>query len=261
MIKLKTTEEISLLRTGGRRLAEILAQLKTHALPGTKTIDLENLARELITRGSDESAFLGYRPEGSSLPYPAALCVSINDEIVHGLPSERVLKEGDIVGLDLGLKHEGLFTDMAVTVSVGRVSPEAHNLIMTVEQALEAGIAVALPGKRIGDISATIEQVIKENGFKVVRELAGHGVGYQPHEDPYVPNYGKAGTGDELLPGLVIAIEPMATSGTGAIKVGKDGFTFLTRDGKLATHAEKTIVITETGNEILTTLSTPSSKV
>ncbi|MFA5001008.1 MAG: type I methionyl aminopeptidase [Candidatus Paceibacterota bacterium] len=253
MIKLKTKAEIEILREGGQRLAVILATIKARVAPGVKTIDLENLARELIKRGGDEPAFLGYKPQGSRRAYPAALCVSVNEEIVHGLPSERILEVGDIVGLDLGLKHEGLFTDMAVTVPVGPISPEAENLLATVEQALEAGLAMAQPGRRMGDIGHAIELVIKENGFKVVKELAGHGVGYQPHEDPFVPNFGKAGMGDELLPGLVIAIEPMATSGRGDIKVGSDGFTFLTKDGKLASHTEKTIVITETGHEILTT--------
>ncbi|MFA6254008.1 MAG: type I methionyl aminopeptidase [Candidatus Paceibacterota bacterium] len=253
-MKLKTTAEIESLHEGGRRLAAILAAVKTRVVPGVKTIELENLARELIKQGGDEPAFLGYKPQGSRQPYPAALCVSVNDEIVHGIPGGRILKEGDIVGLDLGLKHNGLFTDMAVTVTVGKTSPEAQNLIATVEQALEAGIAIAGPGKRVGDISLAIEKVIKENNFKVVKELAGHGVGYAPHEDPFIPNFGKAGTGAELLPGLVIAIEPMATSGRGDIKVGADGFTFLTRDGKLASHAEKTIVITETGAEIITKL-------
>ncbi len=256
MIKLKTKEEIEILHEGGKRLAVILEQIKTKVSPGVKTSELEILARELIKQGEDEPAFLGYKPQGSSRAYPAVLCVSVNDEIVHGLPSERVLKVGDIVGLDLGLKHEGLFTDMAITVPVGpprRISTEAQNLIATVEQALEAGINVARPGGRLGDIGSAIGAVIKEYGFQVVKELAGHGVGYQPHEDPFVPNFGKVGTGEELLPGLVIAIEPMATSGRGDIKVGADGFTFLTRDGKLASHAEKTIVITESGSEILTT--------
>jgi len=253
MIKLKTQDEIASLREGGRRLAVILGAIKAKVAPGVKTIDLENLARDLIKQGGDEPAFLGYKPQGSRRAYPAALCVSVNDEIVHGLPSERALKVGDIVGLDLGLKHDGLFTDMALTVPVGQISPEAENLIAIVEQALEAGMAVARPGKKIGDIGHAIELVIKENGFKVVKELAGHGVGYQPHEDPFVPNFGRPGTGDELLPGLVIAIEPMATPGRGDIKVGSDGFTFLTKDGKLASHTEKTIVITETGHEILTT--------
>jgi len=255
MIKLKTKDEIAILREGGRRLAVILETIAAKVAPGVKTLELENLARDLIRQGGDEPAFLGYKPQGSRRAYPAALCVSINDEIVHGLPSERALKTGDIVGLDLGLKHEGLFTDMAVTLPVGQVSAEAENLIATVEQALEAGLAMAQPGRRIGDISHAIELVIKENGFRVVKELAGHGVGYQPHEDPFVPNFGRVGTGEELLPGLVIAIEPMATTGRGEIKVGPDGFTFLTKDGKLASHTEKTIVITETGCEILTTIN------
>lgn len=254
MIKLKTSEEIAILKEGGRRLAIILNELKSKAVPGVKTIELENLARKLIKDGGDEPAFLGYKPHGAPRPYPAALCVSINDEIVHGLPSERVLKEGDIVGLDSGLVHEGLYTDMAITVPVGNISKEAEKMIRVAEEALEAGIWAAVPGKKIGDISVAIEKVIKGAGFSVVRELAGHGVGYSPHEDPFVPNYGKAGTGPELVPGLVIAIEPMVTSGSGDIDVADDEFTFVTSDGHLATHAEKTIVITETGAEILTKL-------
>lgn len=251
-MKLKTKEEIEILREGGKRLALILEQIKDKVAPGVKTSELEVLARKLIKENSDEPAFLGYKPLGSHLAYPAALCVSVNDEIVHGLPGERALKEGDIIGLDLGLKHNGLFTDMAITLPVGSVSLEARNLIATVEQALEAGMAEARPSGHLGDIGEAISRVIKENGFKVVKELAGHGVGYAPHEDPFVPNFGQAGKGEELLPGLVIAIEPMATTGQGDIKVGADGFTFLTKDGKLAAHSEKTIVITETGSEILT---------
>lgn len=254
MIKLKTKEEIAILAEGGRRLAFILEAVKAKVVPGIKTSELESLARELIEKGADKPAFLGYRPDGASKSYPAALCVSINDEIVHGIPGDREIKDGDIVGLDLGLVHEGLYTDMAITVPVGEVSAEAENLIATVEDALLAGIEVARPGGHVGDIGQAIERVIKENGFKVVRELAGHGVGYKPHEDPFVPNFGKAGTGAELLPGLVIAIEPMATSGNGQIKVGADGFTFLTKDGKLASHTERTIVITEKGVEVLTRL-------
>lgn len=254
MIKLKTREEIVILREGGRRLAFILEAVKAKVVSGVKTCDLENFAQDLIREGGDKPAFLGYRPDGSEQPYPAALCVSVNDEIVHGIPGDRELRDGDIVGLDLGLVHGGLYTDMAMTIPVGKISPEAENLIATVEAALEAGISIAKPGGHIGDISQAVEAVTRENGFKVVRELAGHGVGYKPHEDPFVPNFGKAGTGAELLPGLVIAIEPMATSGSGQIKVGKDGFTFLTKDGKLASHVEKTIVIIENGAEILTEL-------
>jgi len=252
MIKLKTAEEIAILKEGGRRLAFILNEVKAKVAPGVRTSEFEALARKLIAEGGDTPAFLNYRPQGASKPYPAALCVSINEEIVHGLPSERVLKEGDVVGLDLGLIHDGLYTDMAITVPVGKISKEADKMIKVAEEALEAGIWAAVPGKRVGDISVAIEKTIKSAGFKVVKELAGHGVGYSPHEDPFVPNYGKAGTGPELVPGLVIAIEPMATDGSGEIEVAEDDFTFVTRDGKLATHAEKTIVITETGAEILT---------
>lgn len=254
MIKLKTKEEIAILREGGRRLAFILEALKAKVVPGLKTMELEVLAREMIKSGGDEPAFLGYKTEGFPRAYPAALCASINNEIVHGLPSERLLKEGDIVGLDLGLIHEGLYTDMAITVPVGKISPEAQNLINTVEQALDAAISSITPGKKISDISQTIEGVIKENKFRVVKELAGHGVGYSPHEDPYVPNYGHSGRETELLPGLVIAIEPMATNGQGDIDIADDGFTFVTRDGSLSAHVEKTVVVTDDGVEILTEL-------
>lgn len=254
MIKLKTAEEIATLREGGKRLAFVLEEVKKRVAPGVKTIELENLARKLIKEGGDEPAFLNYQPHGSPKPYPAALCVSINEEIVHGLPGGRDLKESDIVGLDLGLIHDGLYTDMAITVPVGKISKEAEKMIKVAEEALEAGIWAAVPGKRVGDISVAIEKTIKDAGFKVVKELAGHGVGYSPHEDPFVPNYGKAGTGPELVPGLVIAIEPMVTNGSGEIEVAEDDFTFVTRDGKLATHAEKTIAITETGAEIITKL-------
>lgn len=257
MIKLKTKEEIEILREGGRRLATILEMVKEKVVPGVKTIELENFARELIKEGGDKPAFLGYQPHGAPRPYPAALCVSVNEEIVHGLPNNRELKEGDIVGLDLGLIHDGLYTDMAITVPVGEISELSQKMIDVAESALEAGIWAAVPGKRLGDISAAIEKTIKDAGFKVVKELAGHGVGYSPHEDPFVPNYGKAGTGPEIIEGLVIAIEPMLTTGSGKIEVAEDGFTFVTSDGKPATHAEKTIVVTENGPEILTAVSSP----
>lgn len=252
MIKLKTKDEIEILREGGKRLARILSEIKKAVKPGVKTQDLEDLARKLIEEDGDLPAFLNYRSSGSRKGYPAALCVSLNEEIVHGIPGDREVKDGDVVSLDLGLNHEGLFTDMAVTVAVGEISSMAQKMIEVANQALNAGIATAKPGKRIGDISAVIEKTIEEAGFQAVRELSGHGVGYAPHEDPFVPNYGSAGTGPELIPGLVIAIEPMVTDGSGDIKLQPDGFTFVTKDGKLATHAEKTIVITETGSEILT---------
>lgn len=254
MIKLKTKEEIAILKEGGKRLAFVLEEVRKMVAPGVKTMELENLARKLIAEGGDEPAFLGYKPHGAPIPYPAALCVSINNEIVHGLPGERVLKDGDIVGLDAGLVHDGLYTDMAMTVAVSKISDENKRLIWATEEALVLAIDLARPGLRVGDLSSAIEQSIKKAGFNVVRDLAGHGVGYAPHEDPFVPNYGKAGTGPELVPGLVIAIEPMATTGSGRIDVADDGWSLVTSDGHMASHAEKTIVITEDGAEIITEL-------
>lgn len=254
MIKLKTAEEIKQLRAGGQILAQILKALSQEVKPGLKTNELEIKARVLIKEAGAESAFLGYKPAGSRLAYPAALCVSVNEEIVHGLPSERVLEEGDIVTLDLGLKYQGLFTDMAVTVPVGEVSDEAKKLIAGTEEALAAGVAAARPGGRVGDIGAAVEAVGRKYKFGLVTDLAGHGVGYGVHEEPYVPNYGERGSGEKLLPGLVIAIEPMFTLGVGKTKLLSDGFTFITADKSWAAHAEKTIAITEDGVEILTKL-------
>lgn len=252
MIRPKTEAEVAILREGGRRLASILDQIKAAVKPGLETETLENLARHLIEAGGDEPAFLGYRPAGARKPYPAALCVSVNDEIVHGLPGREALQAGDVVSLDLGLRHRGLVTDMAVTVPVGKVSPKTMAMIRAAEAGLTAGIEVALPGAKVGDVGAAVEQAVKAAGFKVVRELSGHGVGYDVHEEPFVPNFGRAGTGPVLVPGLVIAIEPMATAGRGEIRVLPDGFTLATTDGALATHAERTIVVTDHGPEILT---------
>ncbi|MBP9856267.1 MAG: type I methionyl aminopeptidase [Candidatus Pacebacteria bacterium] len=254
MIKLKTKEEIQGLKEGGQILAQILKTLSGDVKPGIKTNDLELKARELLQEAGAESTFLGYRPSGSRLNYPAALCVSVNDEIVHGIPSERILEEGDVVTLDLGLKYKGLFTDMAVTVPVGKVSDEVKRLIAGTEEGLAAGIAAARVNGRVGDIGAAVEAVARKYNFGLVTDLAGHGVGFAVHEEPYVPNYGEAGKGEKLVPGLVIAIEPMFTLGTGKTKLLKDGFTFITTDKSLAAHAEKTIAITEEGVEILTKL-------
>ncbi len=252
MIKLKSEKEIEILREGGKRLASILQAVKAKALPGVTTSDLDDFAVQMIKDLGDKPAFKGYRPEGSYLAYPATLCVSVNEEIVHGIPSNRVLKEGDIVSLDCGIIHEGLYTDSAITVGVGKITPELKKLLAVTEEALYRGIKLAKPGNRLGDIGAAIGDFIKENGYGLVEELSGHGVGYKPHEEPYVPNFGKPGTGLELKSGLVIAIEPMAAMGTSKIKLEKDGFTFSTKDGKPAAHFEHTIVITETGHEILT---------
>ncbi len=252
MFKLKNYEEIKRLKTGGRLLARILNQLAEAVRPGVKTVDLDRLARELIEKSGARPSFLNYQPTGAKRPFPAALCVSINDEVVHGIPSERELLIGDIVTLDLGLEYDGLFTDMAITVPVGQISPLGKRIIKVTREALMKGIAVARPNGKLGDIGSAIETFVLSEGFDLVRDFGGHGVGFRIHEEPEVPNYGKVGVGLKLSPGLVIAIEPMVTAGRGEVMVARDGYTVKTRDGSLSAHFEHTIAITETGAEILT---------
>jgi methionyl aminopeptidase len=204
----------------------------------------------------DTPAFLNYRPEGASKPYPASLCVSVNDEVVHGIPNKkRILKEGDIVSLDLGLKHKGLFTDMAITASVGKVNVANQKLIKITEQALQVGIDVARVGNTVGDIGYAIESFVhsqKNQKYSIVEVLAGHGVGHSIHEDPFIPNFGKKGTGEKLLPGMILAIEPMINLGTKNVTIDADDWTFCTADGKNSAHFEHTILITDSEAEILT---------
>ncbi|MFA6315198.1 MAG: type I methionyl aminopeptidase [Candidatus Paceibacterota bacterium] len=254
MITIKTKEDIDILREGGKRHAFILKELSAMVKPGLVVQILEDKARELIEEGGDRSAFLNYTPVGSKRPYPAVLCVSINDEIVHGIPNEneKVLKEGDIVSLDLGLVHKGLITDAAITVPVGKISDELETLLELTKKAMYAGIKEAKGGRRVGDISNAVERVAIPKGYGVVRELSGHGVGYHVHEDPYVPNFGEAGKGSVLKPGMVIAIEPMFNLGTEEIYLDDDGYTYRTADGKPSAHFEHTVVITKSGAEILT---------
>ncbi|MFA6415943.1 MAG: type I methionyl aminopeptidase [Candidatus Paceibacterota bacterium] len=252
MITIKTPQEISALKEGGKILAEVLTVVAEKAVAGVKTFELDTLAYEMITKAGGKPAFLHYQPEGSPSDYPASLCVSINDEIVHGIPSDRRLKNGDIVGLDLGLEYKGLFTDMAVTVAVGKISTEDKKLINVAKQALAIGINAIKPGAKIGDVSYSIESYVKKEGLNVVRGLAGHGVGYSPHEDPFIPNYGKAGAGETIEEGMVLAIEPMVTAGSGAIKLLSDDWTFVTKTGLRSSHFEHTVVVTAKGAEILT---------
>ena len=253
-IKLKTLNEIEIMREGGKRHAEILNTLKGMIEPGISTLILEEEALCLIKQKGDKAAFLGYTPAGANRPYPASLCVSINNEIVHGIPNEaaRILNDGDVVALDLGLIHGGLITDSAITVGVGTIDDEARGLLSVTKKALEAGIASALPGNTVGDIGAAISKVVSNSSFSLAEDLAGHGVGYAVHEDPFVPNFGQVGKGDKLVPGMVIAIEPMVNTGKGKIKMSKDGYTILTRDGSRSAHFEHTIAITSDGNIILT---------
>lgn len=251
-IIIKDENQIKILREGGKRLAQVLRIVADNVRPGITTGKLDQIAFDEIKKLGDEPAFLGYKPEGAQTPFPATLCVSVNNQIVHGLPGKTVLKEGDIVTVDLGIKHGGLFTDHAVTVAVGDVTKELKNLMHTAENALYAGIEMARAGNTIGDISFAIEGVIRPHGYGIVRELSGHGVGVHIHEDPYVPNYGKPGTGEKLRPGMVIAIEPMINLGSAKIKMNKDGWTIETLDNKPSAHFEHTILITEGEPEILT---------
>ena len=258
MITIKTKEDIATLREGGRRHAHILREIAKMVKSGVSAGELEDMARKMINDGGDKAAFLDYKPHGANRPYPAALCVSINDEVVHGIPNEKdkILKDGDIVSIDLGLIHNELITDMAVTVPVGNITKEVDELLSITKSALMAGIKAAKGGKRVGDIGHAIARVgMSGNGGKgygIVEELSGHGVGYDVHEDPYVPNYGKPGTGEILKPGMVIAIEPMFNLGKKDVVLDEDGYTYKTLDGLPSAHFEHTVLITKGNAEILT---------
>lgn len=255
MAKYKTDEELENLRESGRRLARVLGEVKAAIAPGVTTKDLDRLAERLIREGGDIPPFLGYTPHGARTPFPASLCVSVNDEIVHGIPSEdRIIREGDIVSIDLGVSHKGMITDAALTVTVGKVSPEIARLVADTERSLAMGIAAAKVGGRIGDISAAIEKVGDAGGYGIVREFGGHGVGHAVHEEPYVPNYGKKGTGPLLKPGMVLALEPMFMLGDEEIRLMPDGYTIVTEDGSFAAHFEHTIIVTRDGVEVVTSL-------
>lgn len=249
---IKTEEEIMIIREGGKRLARVLCVVRDAVKPGVTTHELDQLAEKLIRETGDEPAFLNYQPEGARTAYPGTLCVSVNDEVVHGIGRTRALEEGDIVSIDTGMKHGGLFTDSALTVPVGKIDATAKNLISTTEGALVAGIAVARAGNTIGDIGYAIEKYVKEHGFVVVEELGGHGVGYSQHEDPHIANYGERGQGLRLKPGMVIALEPIVNEGTRYIKLMPDGYTYVTKDHKRSAHFEHTILITDGPAEILT---------
>ncbi|TSC68154.1 MAG: methionyl aminopeptidase [Parcubacteria group bacterium Gr01-1014_72] len=253
-VTIKKPEEIIKLREGGRRLARTLAAVATTARPGISAEELDRAARCLIEEGGDRPSFLGYRGKRDAKPFPATLCVSVNDEVVHGVPTaEKVLRAGDIVGIDAGLIHEGLFVDAAMTIAVGGKTDRAGERLLSVtREALVVGIAAARAGATTGDIGAAIEAFVRPSGFGIVRELAGHGVGYAVHEDPFIPNFGKRGEGVPLQSGMVIAIEPMLTEGKHVIVLADDGFTYKTKDGSRATHFEHTILITDGEPEILT---------
>lgn len=251
--RIKTREEIGIMRGCGSRLAAIMTRLEGHVRPGISTGELDELAERLIREAGGEPVFKGYRITGVATPYPASICTSINDEVVHGIPRrDRMLAPGDIIGIDIGMRWQGFVTDMAVTVGIGEISPDALRLIRATREALDIGIAVVRPGARIGDISYAIEDRLIKDRLGIIRDLAGHGVGHELHEEPLVPNFGKPDSGIELREGMTIAIEPMATLGDWRIVLDDDEWTFRTADGSLAAHFEHTVAITSNGAETLT---------
>lgn len=253
MVTIKTPEEIEILRQGGQKLAQALFETSKAVKPGISTKELDQIFEKEVRKLGGDPAFLGYRPEGVKTPFPASLCTSINDVVVHGIPSlNQILKEGDIITIDGGLIYKGLYTDHAISVPVGKVSKDVFNLINTTKEALYAGLSVIKAGSYTGDIGNAIEKFVRPYKYGIVRELAGHGVGYKVHEDPYVPNYGKAGSGTLLKAGMVLAIEPMLNIGTRFVSFSRDGYTVKTKDHSLSCHFEHTVVVTETGCEILT---------
>jgi methionyl aminopeptidase len=247
MIVLKSTQEIALMRHAGRIVAEVLEKMRDVAQPGVTTAELDQAARVLIEQRGGRPTFKGYRG------YPANICTMINHELVHGIPSaRRRLKEGDILSLDVGVTYKGIVGDAGTTYPIGAVSPVASKLLEVTEASLYVGIAQACAGNRTGDISFAIQRYVESHGFTVIREYTGHGVGRQMHEEPQVPNFGKAGRGIVLKPGMTLAIEPMVAQGDWRTRVLGDGWTVVTADGSLSAYFEHTIAITDGEPEILT---------
>jgi methionyl aminopeptidase len=248
MIILKTLEELELISRAGQIVAECQKMLIQELKPGMTTLELDVLTETYIRDHGGIPAFKGYRN------YPKSLCASLNEEVVHGIPSKRVLKDGDIIGLDVGAIIEGFYGDGAVTVSVGEVQPSIRQLIQVTQEALSKGLEQAVVGKRLSDISSAIQTHVERHGFSVVRDFVGHGIGRQLHEEPQVPNYGKPGQGPRLKPGMALAIEPMVNMGEAGVKVLEDGWTAVTSDGSLSAHFEHTIAIEPVGPpRVLTT--------
>jgi len=246
-VEVKTREELALMRQAGGVVADILVLLKGLVKPGMSTGEIDQICRQELKKRNAKPAFLNYHG------FPGVICVSINSEIVHGIPSDkRVLKESDIVGLDFGAIIEGWYGDSAITVPIGKISPEAELLIKTTRECLEKGIAAVKNGSRIGDIGFAVQTHAEAAGYTLVREFVGHGIGRALHEEPPVPNLGKAGTGARLKTGMTIAIEPMVNMGGPEVSTLGDGWTAVTKDGKLSAHFEHTVAVTDTGFEILT---------
>ncbi len=245
-IEIKSPREIEKMRAAGKLLRAVFVELEKHVQPGVTTGELDQIARRMIEESGAIPAFLGYQG------FPATICTSVNEEIVHGIPGKRVLREGDIVAIDCGLVLEGFYADSAYTYPVGEISPLAQKLIEVTRESLEAGIEQMRPDNRLGTLSAAIQKVIEDAGFSVVREYTGHGIGRSLHEPPQVLNFGVPGTGLRLRPGMVFAIEPMVNVGTWKTKVLRDDWTVVTADGTLSAHFEHTVAVTENGPYVLT---------
>ncbi|MBD3245068.1 MAG: type I methionyl aminopeptidase [Candidatus Moranbacteria bacterium] len=245
MITIKTPREIEIMRQGGKILKQTLKELKAIIKPGISRKKINQTAGEILKKKKAKPAFLNYQG------YPANLCIFTNEEVEHGLPENKIIHDGDLVTLDLGVKYKGLFTDASTTFICGKKSKEKLNIIKVCRRCLDLGIAQAKAGKRIGDIGYAVQKHAEKNGYSVVRKLVGHGVGYAIHENPIVPNFGKKGTGQKLKTGMCLAIEPMINQGTHEIDLKKDGWTYVTRDGKLSCHLEHTIVVGAKKAEVL----------
>jgi methionyl aminopeptidase len=248
MILLKSAQELARMERANRIVAEILEGVKERVKPGVETRELDELAEEMCRRHQVEPAFKGYRG------YPRSICVSVNEEIVHGIPGPRKLKYGDLVSLDFGVKYDGYYGDAALSLALGEVSPQAKALLAVTEESLYAGIAEFKAGGRLTDISHAVQTVVEAAGFGVIREFVGHGIGRSLHEDPQLPNFGPPGRGPVLQPGMTLAIEPMTAAGSWKVKVLGDGWTAVTTDGSLAAHFEHTVALTEKGPVILSRL-------
>ena len=250
MIQLKSQREIEIMARGGRILAETVKLMEQSVKPGMSTAELDTIAEDFIR--SHKGAVPSFK---GLYNFPASICTSINNEIVHGIPSKkRVLNEGDVVSVDVGVQYEGYHTDSATTVAVGKVNEESASLLEVTRVALDAGVAAAVPGNHLGDIGAAVQKVVEDAGFSVVRDLVGHGIGAGFHEEPQVPNYGKPKRGIRLVPGLTIAIEPMVNVGRPSIRTMPDKWTVVTVDGTRSAHFEHTVAITEQGPRVLTSL-------
>lgn len=251
MIKLKTAQDIGFLRESGRILAGVLRALQEKAEEGTRLFWLDELARGLLKKEKARAVFFSYKQDRNSRPFPAAICASVNEQVVHGIPLDYILKSGDVLKIDIGVDYRGYITDAAVTVPIGEVSKTAEQLIRVTRESLDKAISECIAGNHLGDIGFAVEEYVKSNGFNVIRGLTGHGVGFKLHEDPTVYNFGRRSEGMELKPGLVLALEPMVSAGSDEVEELLDG-SFITKDGSLSAHFEHTVVITENRPEVLT---------